>query len=121
MVSVQDVLSHIAEDLRHYSGNDKLAAIEEFITGLAFDLHIAITTDVEETELDFMERYGKGHTFYFRLTDYEHGRQLAAQIYWVMKGWHPDMSHHSGDRFGPADKLYLFIHLSNITPPLPPR
>lgn len=121
MVSIQDVLSHIAEDLRHYSGKDKAAAIEEFLTGITFDLHMAITTNVEETELDFMERYGQGHTFYFRLTDYAHGKQLASEMFWVLRGRQADMSQHTGEKFGPGDKLYLFVHVSNISPPLPPR
>ncbi len=121
MVTVDDIFHHIAQDLRGYSGHDSYAAAEEFVLGCAFDLHISITTDVEETELDFMERYGKGHTFYFRLADYKHGRLLAGQMYWILLGTRPNMDAHTGDRFKEGDRLYLFVHVRNITPPPVPR
>ena len=82
-----------------------------------YDLHLSITTDVEETELDYLERYGKGHTFYFRFADYEHGKLLAGQMYWILLGVRPEMDAHTGDRFAPDDKLYLFVQVSNIQPP----
>lgn len=117
MVTVDDIFHKIAQDFRAYSGVDQSAAVEEFILGCRFDLHIAITTNMEETELDFLERYGHGHTFYFRLKDYAHGRQLAGQMYWIVLGAQPDMSAYTGECFGPEDKLYLFVHVRNITPP----
>lgn len=119
MVSVDDIFHHIAQELRHYSGADPKAAIEEFILGCSFDLHIAITTDVEETELDFLERHGHGYTFYFRLSDYEHGKILASQMYWILLGVRPDMNGYTGENFAPEDRLYLFVHVRNIsTPPV---
>ena len=117
MITVDDIFHKIAQDFRAYSGVDQNAAVEEFILGCRFDLHIAITTNMEETELDFLERYGRGHTFYFRLADYEHGKQLAGQMYWILQGTHPDLSTHTGDHFSPEDKLFLFVHVRNITPP----
>lgn len=118
MVSVDHILAHITEDVRAYSGLDPQAAIEEFITGLTFDLHIAITTDIEETALDFIERYGLGHAFHFRVADYEHGKLLAGQMFWILLGHRPDMKAHTGDRFTKDDRLYLYIHVTNINPPL---
>ena len=117
MVTVDDIFHKIAQDFRAYSGVDQAAAVEEFILGCRFDLHIAITTDMEETELDFLERYGHGHTFYFRLADYEHGKRLAGQMYWILLGTRPDMDTHTGDRFGLDDRLFLFVHVRNIMPP----
>lgn len=117
MVTVDDIFHKIAQDLRSYSGVDQKAAVEEFILGCAFDLHVAITTNMEETELDFLERYGRGHTFYFRLADYEHGKLLAGQMYWILLGVRPEMEAHTGDRFAPGDKLFLFVHVRNIVPP----
>jgi len=117
MVTVDDIFHKIAQDFRAYSGVDQAAAVEEFILGCRFDLHVAITTNMEETELDFLERYGQGHTFYFRLTDYEHGRQLASQMYWVLLGVRPDMDTYTGERFDADDRLYLFVHVRNILPP----
>ncbi len=116
MVGIDDILAHIAEDIRAYSGNDPEAAIEEFFTGISFDLHLAITTDIEATALDFMERYGKGHAFHFRVADYEHGKLLAGQLYWIMLGFRPDMAAHTGDRFMPTDRLYLYVHVTNLNP-----
>jgi hypothetical protein len=117
MVTVDDIFHKIALDLRAYTGVDRAAVVEEFILGCRFDLHIAITTNMEETELDFLERYGRGHTFYFRLANYKHGKRLAGDMYWVLLGIRPNMDAYTGDRFGPEDKLYLFVHLRNITPP----
>lgn len=117
MVDIQTVLYHIAEELRQYTGGDKDAAIEEFVLGCTFSIHLAITTDVEESEWDFMERYGKGHTFYFRLINYQHGKHLASEMYWVFLGKRPSMDNYTGDRFDPSEKLYLFIHVGNINPP----
>ena len=116
MVDVHTILYRIAEDLRQYKGLDHDAAIEEFILGCSFNIHLAITTDVEESELDFLERYGRGHTFYFKLKDYEHGKLLAGQVYWIFLGLKPDMAAYTGDRFTPDDRLYLFVHVCDIEP-----
>src|SRR5690349_23694515 len=121
MVTVDDIFHKIALDFRAYTGMDQAAAVEEFILGCRFDLHIAITTNMEETELDFLERYGHGHTFYFRLADYEHGKLLAGQMYWILTGIRPDMDAHTGNSFSPDDKLFLFVYVRDIMPPpLPP-
>ncbi len=117
MLTVEDVMLHIAQDLRDYTNTDQTAAIEEFLAGSMFDFSIAITTDVEETEFDFVNRYGPGHSFFFRLADYEHGKLLAGQMYWILQGSRPDLSGYKGHFFKPADRLYLFVHLRNINPP----
>jgi len=117
MITVDDIFHKIAMDFRAYTGVDPHAAVEEFILGCRFDLHVAITTNVEETELQFMERYGHGHTFYFRLANYEHGKQLTAQMYWILLGERPDMNHYTGEQFDPEAQLYLFVHVRNILPP----
>lgn len=104
MVSVDDIMAHIEEGLR------RDGVSEELIYGIRFQLHLAITTDVEATELDYLERYGRAYTFYFRLADYEHGKLLAAQMYWIFLGERPNMDLHTGDRFSPTDRLYLFVH-----------
>lgn len=117
MVTVMDVFQHIAQDLRSYSDKDQFAAAEEFLVGTNFDFSIAITTDVEETQLDFLVRYGTGHSFFFRLADHEHGKLLAGQMFWILRGERPDMSAYKGLMFKPADKLYLFVQLRNVDPP----
>jgi len=116
MITVEDIFHKIAQELKGYSDSDKSAAIEEFITGCVFDLRLAITTDMEETKFNFLERYGHGHTFYFRLNNYEQGRRLASQIYWVMQGVHPDMSSYTGAQFSTEDQLYLFVHVKDVRP-----
>ena len=117
MVTVADIFHHIAQELRFYSGADRRYALEEFIAGCIFDMHLAITTDFETTELNFLQRYGKGHTFYFRLRDYEHGKQLAGEMYFVMQGIHPNLDENTGEAFDPAEKLFLFVHLRSVLPP----
>lgn len=116
MVTIDDILHHIAQDLRCYNGADLHAAVDEFLIGSIFDLHISITTDFEKTELDHLERYGRGHTYYFRLHDYVHGKDLAAQLYFVVRGIKPDMDTYTGDEFSLDDKLFLFIHIRGVIP-----
>ena len=116
MVTVDDIFHHIAQDLRCYSGVDRKAAVEEFVAGSMIDLHIAITTDIEETELSFLERYGHGHTFYFRLGSYAHGKQLAGQMYGILYGVQPDMDRYTGEHFDAGDRLYLFLHITSMRP-----
>lgn len=116
MVGVEDVFYEIAQDLRSYSGADRHAAVAEFLSGSAFDIHLSITTDVEETELNYLRRYGKGQTFYFRLKDYFHGKDLVADIYYTLKGVRPNMCSYTGMLFEPGEQLYLFIHLRNVSP-----
>ena len=117
MITVDDIFGHIAQELRDYNAVADGAAIEEFLIGCTFDFHLCITDDVEEAEADFMDKYGKGSTFYFRLADYEHGKLLAGQMHWIFLGHIPDMSAHTGDRFKPDNKLSLFVHLANLFPP----
>lgn len=117
MVTVMDVFQHIAQDLRSYSDKDQFAAAEEFLIGTNFDFSVAITTDVEETQLDLVTRYGAGHSFFFRLADYEHGKLLAGQMFWILRGERPDISAYTGKMFKPEDKLYLFVQLRNVNPP----
>jgi hypothetical protein len=117
MVTVFDIFHHIAQDLRRYSGADPDADVMEFVTGSIFDVHLAITIDFEETELKFLERYGQGHTFYFRIRNYEHGKRLAGEIFFLLQGVHPDMDAYTGEHFEPGQQLYLFIHLRDVIPP----
>jgi hypothetical protein len=118
MVTVDDVFHHIAQELRCYSGMDPIAAIEEFMTGCTFDLRISVTTDVEVTEMNYLDRYGHGNTFYFRLRDYQHAKKLAGEIFYQLQGSRPDLTEYNGSRFEPEDRLYLFIHVSNVLPSL---
>ena len=111
MITVLDVLHHIAQELFQYSGADPELAIEEMMGHLHMEFHIAITDDVEETETDYMDRYGRGHTFYFRLVDYGHGKLLAGQMYWIFQGKKPDLSKYTGDKFAAEAQLYLFVHV----------
>lgn len=109
MITLGDVLFKIAQRMHGYTGADRSAAIEEFIIGYAHDLHLAITTDVAGAEDAFRANYGKGHTFFFRLKNYEHGRSLTAQMYWLLLGRQPESSIPLGGEFSKRDKLFLVI------------
>jgi hypothetical protein len=115
-ITVDDIFHHIARELRCYSEADPEAAVDEFLRGCIFDMHLSITTDVEETEQNYLKRYGKGHSFYFRLHNYEHGKSLASDVYYVLRGVRPDMSTHTGGKFQPEDELYLFVQVRNVMP-----
>ena len=116
MVTIDDVLYHIAQELRDYSDADRFAAIEEFYSACTFQFRLCLTTDVEEAELSHLERYGRGHTFYFRASYYEHGKILAGQLYQVLTGEVADMEQHTGASFKEDDRIYLFVHVMNLHP-----
>jgi hypothetical protein len=111
MPTVNDVLQHIAQDFNSFGWESQVDSVDHFIAATKFAISMAITSDVEESEQTFMTRVGPGRTFYFRLRDYEQGKQLAADLYKVFNGELPDMSPHTGELFAQNEKLYLFIHL----------
>jgi hypothetical protein len=117
MITVDDIFHKIAQDIRSYSGVDQEAAVDEFIQGCQFDLHLAITKNVEDTELSFLNRYGHGHTFYFRLANYEQGKTLASDMYWILYAQRPEMNGYTGEQFEDHDKLFLFVHIRDVIPP----
>jgi len=121
-VHVGDIFAHIAQELRVRS--DAIPdpySVEQFLTRCSFKLRLSVTDDLESTELDYLERYGSGRTFYFSLVDYDHGKTLAAGIYHTLLGSAPDMSKHTGRQFAPDTRLYLFLHISNIVPSIEDR
>jgi hypothetical protein len=111
MPTVNDVLHHIAQDFNSFGWEREGKSVDQFIAATKFAISMAITSDVEESEQKFMERFGPGRTFYFRLKDYSQGKQLAADLYKVFNGEQPDMSTYTGEQFEQETKLYLFIHL----------
>ncbi len=111
MITIEDVFAHIAEGMPEGKRLKFPATSEEIVTGAILDFKLAITTDVEETESDFMNRYGNGVSSFFRLADYGHGKLLAGQMFWILKGYRPDMGQYTGEMFKPEDKLYLYVHL----------
>lgn len=110
------MLAKIAQVSGAYLGHDTTDTMTEYRLRFPYRLRIAITTDVEHTELDYLRRFGKGETLYFSLVDYAHGRQLAQEIFYVFNGIQPDMSAYDGSRFNPVEKLYLFVHIALSKP-----
>ena len=111
MVTITDVLAHITEVSGGYSGADPQSAIEEYWLHYPHTLRLAITTNVEDTELKYMEAHGKNDTVYFRLRDYEHGKQLAEQLFYIITGMKPNMDLYTGETFNGSDLLYLFVYI----------
>lgn len=110
-VHIHDVLARIAQVSCGYAGLNAPGAIEDYSTQFPFCLRLCITTDVEQTELDYMSRFGPGATLYFTLVDYAHGCDLAKELFRRILGSEPDMSGYEGFKFDPSDSLYLFLHL----------
>ena len=113
MVCLADVLVRIAEVAGGYSGRDPVAAMEEYWQHSTGKIRMSITADVIQTEQKYESSYGKRNTAIFRLRDYNHGKQLAAELFYMLKGQKPDMSAYTGDLFQPTDPLYLFVHMDN--------
>src|SRR4051812_21724025 len=113
-VHIHDVMARIAQVSGGYTGKDVAGAIEEYWLHFPYCIRLSITTDIEHTELSYLNRFGKGDTVYFSLVDYAHGRELAKQLFSLILGKEPDMSAHNGSRFDPSHKLYLFIHIEEM-------
>src|SRR5688572_25479548 len=114
MVTVNDVLHHVAQELYCYSGSSRYEEVQGFLVGRIVQIHLSITTDIEATELNYLSRFGRGNTFYFRLKDYGHGKDLAAQLYFAINNKQPALDGHTGELFQPEDKLYLFVHVQDV-------
>ena len=76
-----------------------------------YDLNICITNDVEESESDFMNKYGAGNTYYFRLESYHHGRKLAAALYQRISGYIKELPENIISKNTINKTLYFFVHV----------
>lgn len=110
MLHLFDILHKVACELHGYSGLDPEGAIQELFDGQTYRFTLAITDDVEESELDFLTRYGQGATFYFRLRDYEEGKTLAGSLHHFFTGKEPTPDANSS-HFEKGKQLYLFLHV----------
>ena len=77
----------------------------------SIDLNVCITNDVEESEFDFLNKYGAGNTYYFRLENYHHGRKLAAALYQRIKGYILDIPDYIFTKSSLNKTLYFFVHI----------
>lgn len=108
------LLAEIAHTVGGYPPTMRLSpSLDQYIAQFPYPLRLSITTDLDKTEAYYVEKHGKGDTIHVSLKDYEHGRQLAAHLYFKIRGVEPDMSPYTGEGFAPTDKLYLFIHIDS--------
>lgn len=112
MVTVDDIVQHMAQKLCVYAnGIDARPAVRELLSSGPLNLRVCITADLEATELSYIQRYGPGETFYFRLRDYDHGKRLAREFFYAVKDYYPEVDICT-DEADPGDKqLYLFIKI----------
>jgi len=94
-------------DVLHKIGIDSFRAD----TNKCLDLNVCITNDVEESESDFMSKYGSGNTYYFRLESYHHGRKLAAALYQRLSGYIKELPENIISRNTLNKTLYFFVHV----------
>ena len=114
MVNIHDVLAHIGQVTVGKSELGTETAIAEYWPNFPYRLRLSITTDLEMTGLDYLNRYGKNDTVCFSLRDYSHGCQLAKELYKTILGAEPDMSPYTGSRFNQGDQLYLFVYVQKV-------
>lgn len=115
MLHFLDLLHKVAVDMHGYSGTDPESALEEFFSGNNYRFTVAITDDVEDTELLFLNQYGTGRTFYFRMEDYATGKAMADNLHYFFTGGLPDDTP-SENPFGDDKPLYLFLHVRPAAP-----
>src|SRR4051812_4958443 len=92
MVTVYDILQHIAQETGQDNGAVKGTAAGNMPADVTCNVRVSLTTDVEATELGYLQRYGRGHTLYFRVRNCEQGQKLAEDLYDLMPNVHPDAS-----------------------------
>jgi hypothetical protein len=93
------------------TGIDAKPALREFLSSSPFNLHVCITADIEATELRYIQEYGSGETFYFRLRDHEHGQRLAKDFFYSIKDYYPEVDICVGEDEIDNKQLYLFIKI----------
>jgi hypothetical protein len=116
MVTVYDILQHIAQETGYNNSAVKRAGLSDMPAGALFDLRVCMTTDVEASELSYMQRFGRGYTLYFRIRNYGQGQKLAEDLYDLMPNVHPDASMYADDGEHTSGRLYLFIHIRYVPP-----
>jgi hypothetical protein len=116
MVSVDDIVHHITQALGGSGDATPKPSADAIPAGSILQLRLCITADIEETELHYLRRYGRGDTLYFRLGDYAYGERLANDLCDIIPGTEPDISLCAEEQFSPQDRLYLFIHIRYKTP-----
>ncbi len=121
MVTVADIAHHIAQALSSSTATPR-ASLESIPAPCLPGMRLCITSDVEESELSYLRRFGRGHTFYFRLRDYASGQKIAAELYSLIPHSTPDASLWVGEELDPGGPLYLFIYIRPQEPEkLPPH
>jgi hypothetical protein len=111
MATVADILHHIAQTLNYVSERAPRASAEDIPTGKNFKLRLCVTADVEATELEYLQQYGRGHTLYFRLRNLEQAQKLTRDLFEKIGTLYPDASIYSPLEAPNAERLYLFIHI----------
>lgn len=108
MLHIFDILHKIAVELRGYSGIDPEAAVAEFYAAPSYKFSVSVTDNPEETELYYLIHSGHGETFYFRLTSYEEGAEMAVALHYFFTGIWPETPVNT--KFTAGKPLFLFLH-----------
>lgn len=104
MITLNDILHKIQASVAPDISQDRL--------NMPYRFYISITDDLEETEEYYLDKYGKGTPFSFPLDSYEHGVQLANEIYAYTTGIAPAPAERKAPAF--EKKIYLFLYLMPI-------
>jgi hypothetical protein len=116
MVTVDDIVQHITQQLCVDSRFNPITALREFLASSLFDIHLCMTPDLEATELSYLQQFGQGYTFYFRIRDYEDGKRLAREFYHAIIGYYPDVEYGAESSIDTGRQLYLFINIQYVIP-----
>ena len=106
------MVAEAVPELPRYS----ITSLDAIPAGCLPHMRLCITADIEDTELRYLRRYGRGHTFYFRLRDRAYGEKLAGELYGLTSGHEPDMKACATEELSANDQLYLFIHIPEEAP-----
>jgi hypothetical protein len=112
MITLGDVLFKIAMRTHGFTGMNEHQAVEEFLRAYAFDITTTITSDVEQAEVLFLEKYGFGQTLYFRLSDLTHGRALETQLSQFFVGNKHDRQDEAAELVS-GESLYLVVYVKD--------
>lgn len=111
MIAINDVLAHIAEVSYRYSNSAPDSISQDFWLNYPYRLRVSITSDIEQSELDHLNRFGRNETVYFSLSDYQHGQLLAEELYNTLRNNPPEIAPYKEGKFNENERLYLFVYV----------
>jgi hypothetical protein len=115
MITIDDVVRHIAQEVLEYKGNGEGSEIELFLWTAPFDLDLHVTNCPEQIQSELSGRPGPGYSFFLRYASYEEAAKMASQLMWKLKGKIPKIGQDFGGRPAAGKDVCLVVHIQKLS------